>query len=300
MASEIRKGLGWKKEPDDPRDYKLKIEPAKTLPLEVDLRDTGFLPDVWDQGNLGSCTAFASCAAYAFDLEKQASEDNYDPSQLFVYYNTRFIEGTVDEDSGAYIRDAVKSLNKFGVPPQNDWPYIIDKFKERPSDQSYTNGTLREAVKYVQIEQTTTAMKTVLANGYPFVIGFNVYESFWNTGSDGIVALPDPKKENLDGGHAVLVVGYKQINGQLYWICRNSWGKEWGDNGYFYMPERYLANSDEADDFWAVYQVTSPDPGPIVTPPDPEPTPPAPDNNTLESIIESLEKLLEWLKGLVK
>jgi C1A family cysteine protease len=286
------RGFGWKPEPDDPRDYKLKV-PLKELPPEVDLRQTGFLPDIWDQGQLGSCTAFASCAAYSFDLDKQASGDNYDPSELFVYYNTRFIEGTVDEDSGAYIRDAIKSLNKYGVPAESEWPYDISKYAERPSDPAYESGLLREALKYATVDVTTRDLKAVLASGYPVVVGFTVYESFDSDQviNTGIVPLPNDT-ERILGGHAVLVVGYKLIDGNLYWICRNSWGTSWGDNGYFYMPEAYLTNTDLADDFWVVYQVTSPDPGPIVVPDD--------DNNVIESVIECLEKLIEWLKGLIK
>src|SRR5713226_8842857 len=102
-----------------------------TFPTQMDLRPK--CPPVYDQGQLGSCTANAIAAALEFDQMKQAVEDVFVPSRLFIYYNERVIEGTVDEDAGAMIRDGMKSVAKQGAPHERLWPYAIAKFRTKPS-----------------------------------------------------------------------------------------------------------------------------------------------------------------------
>lgn len=267
------KGYGWKPSLPDIRDYKHSFKGVRVAP-EVDLRTTGLLPDVWDQGQLGSCTAHGSGAAYSYDLEKQYSGDNFTPSRLFIYYNTRVIENTVHEDSGATIADAIKSLNKYGCPPESDWGYDISKFTIKPPQQAFDDGTKREAVKYARVNQTVADMQACLSTGTPIVIGFTVYESFESqaVADTGDVPMPTTNEKVL-GGHCVLIVGYTVRNGQPVWIARNSWGVDWGDKGYFYFPQAYLINPDLAGDFWTVQAVSSPDPTPAPPQPTPTPTP---------------------------
>jgi C1A family cysteine protease len=102
----------------------------------VDLRD--HMPEVYDQGHLGSCTANAIGGAYEYDQIKQKELEPFTPSRLFIYYNERDVEGTVEEDSGAMIRDGMKVINKIGVVPEPMWPYDIEKFKEKPSEKCYS------------------------------------------------------------------------------------------------------------------------------------------------------------------
>lgn len=270
-------GYGWKPSLPDKRNYLHNFAGAPVA-ASVDLRNTNLLPDVWDQGNIGSCTAHGAGAAYSFDLALQAVQKNFTPSRLFVYYTTRTIEGTVASDSGATITDAVKSLNKFGCPPETDWPYVTSKYTTKPPTKAYADGLLREAVKYAVVAQTATAMKACLTAGTPIVVGFTVYESFESdaVAQTGDVPMPGAREQVL-GGHCVLVVGYTVRNGKPVWICRNSWGTGWGDKGYFYMPEAYLLDSNLADDFWTVQTVSSPDPAPAPPAPTPVPVPtPAP------------------------
>lgn len=272
--TKARHALGWKPSVKDIRDYRLRFASTDPVAVEVDLWDTGFMPDIWDQDALGSCVPNGVERAYSFDLEKQGGTDNFIGSRLFVYYNGRDIEGTISEDSGLTITDGVKALNQYGTPPETDWPYVISKFKTKPPAKAYTNGKLRVAAKYARVTQTQLAMQQCLTAGYPIVIGFSVYESFESAAvaMNGIVPMPK-KSEQLLGGHCVVVTGYKMISGLLYWICDNSWGEGWGDKGRFYMPVGYLTNSNLADDFWVIQAVTSPDPTPTPPTPDPTPTP---------------------------
>lgn len=269
------RALGWKPSVPDIRDYKLHFASDAPIASEVDLRSTGLLPAVWDQQDIGSCVAHGVEAAYSFDLEKQGGTDNFLGSRLFLYYNGRVIEGTPQEDSGLTITDGVKALNQYGTPPESDWPYNTSLYTHKPPAAAYANGKLRLAAKYARVTQTQTAMQQCLTAGFPIVIGFAVYDSFpmdASNATEAIVPIPKTSESQL-GGHCVLVVGYKLINGKFYWICRNSWGTGWGDKGYFYMPLVYLLDTNLADDFWVVQQVTSPDPTPVPPAPTPTPTP---------------------------
>ena len=131
---------------------------------------------VEDQGNLGSCTANALVGALEF-LEKKNNVPFTDMSRLFIYYNERVIEHSVDSDSGAMIRDGIKTLKKQGACSEKIWPYTIAKFKVKPSPVCYKEALDHQITSYERI-LTLDQMKTCLADGYPFVFGFTVYESF--------------------------------------------------------------------------------------------------------------------------
>lgn len=299
----ITKGLGWRPALPDQRDYRFSFVNAPRA-ATVDLRETGFLPDVWDQGYLGSCVPHGVDCAYAYDLARQGEGSNWAGSKLFLYYNGRVRENTVNEDSGLTITDGIKVLNESGTAPDVDWPYEIDRFTERPPEIAYLDGKLHEAVKYVKVNQTVADMQACLTAGTPIVIGFTVYESFMSdiVAETGGVPMPDISEDSL-GGHCVVIVGYTFRNGHAVWICRNSWGTEWGDGGYFYMPQAYLTSRSLASDFWTVQSVSSPLPGPVPTPtpvPDPAPTPaptPSPiEESVVDKVVAKLEELIEWIK----
>lgn len=270
----IRGSYGFKPSLPDQRDRVLRFTAAqrRATAASVDLRSTGYLPDVWDQGDLGACVPHGEGAAYAFDVAKQGGPPNFKPSMLFVYYCGRTLENTVNSDSGLTITDGTKSLNRWGCPPDSDWPYDISKFTQKPPPQAFADGASRQSVKYARVPGTVADMQACLTAGYPIVIGFTVYESFESAAvaATGVVPMPG-QGESVLGGHCVLAVGY-QPDGT--WICRNSWGVDWGIDGYFTFPQQYLTNPNLASDFWTVQQVESPDPTP--TPPQPSPTP-APD-----------------------
>jgi C1A family cysteine protease len=245
---------GWVRDNVDPRDYQdcLTLEERSTvLPLEVDLRP--LCPPVYDQGQLGSCTANAIAGALEYQEWKQ-KEATGTPSRLFIYYNERAMEGTVNEDAGAMIRDGIKSVATQGAPNETDWPYDIAKFREKPPAKAYTDALQHELVSYARPTRTSQYLRAVLANKHPIVFGFTVYESFESqaVADTGWVPMPDTANEQILGGHAVCAVGYLWRNGQLYFIVRNSWGATWGAHGYCYMHAAMLLDTDLSSDFWTI------------------------------------------------
>ena len=248
------KRYGWTPDLPDQRD-KVFMVPARVigaLPPSVDLRKV--CPPVVDQGELGSCTANAIGAALQFNQMKQKVADVFQPSRLFIYYNERVIEHSVDEDAGAMIRDGIKSVSKQGAPHETLWPYTISKFKTKPSAAAYRDGLKHPAILYQRLTQTLEQLKGCLAAGFPFVFGFTVYESFEGqaVAKSGRVPMPKAKEQQL-GGHAVLGVGYDDASKRF--IVLNSWGTSWGMDGFFTIPYAYLTDSNLADDFWTIKQV---------------------------------------------
>jgi C1A family cysteine protease len=241
---------GWIPDLPDPRDFTYSVigPMAAKLPDLVDLRKQ--CPPVYDQGQLGSCTANAIGAALEFDRIKQKLKV-FTPSRLFIYYNERVIEHTVKSDSGAQLRDGIKSVAKQGDCPETEWPYNINKFAVAPPKNCYTDALKYKAVQYMSVTQNLTNMQGCLAEGYPFVFGFTVYESFESPAVAKNGMMPMPKSgEKVLGGHAVLAVGYD--NSKRVFIVRNSWSDGWGDGGYFYMPYAYLLDDNLADDLWTI------------------------------------------------
>lgn len=234
--------LGWKRDLPDFRD--LIYAPIVTNPpLSIDLRSE--CPPIYDQGQLGSCTANAIAGHLDFNRKKQG-EVFISPSRLFIYYQERLLEDTVDSDSGASIRDSVKVVKQFGAPPETDWPYDINQFETEPPVKAYSDALTYKDMTYQRITRSVNDMKSCLTEGYPFVAGISVYDSFESNAKTGKVPMPK-KSEKLLGGHAILIVGYTAGE----WIFRNSWGN-WGAAGYGFLPQAYLINSGLSSDFWSL------------------------------------------------
>lgn len=285
--------LGWKKQLPDFRDFKYAAPPhvLKALPPMVDLRM--FQSPVYNQTTLGSCTANAIGAGHQFGQVKQllpptgtvdasvvalAMAKTFVPSRLFIYWNERFMEGSVNEDAGAIIRDGIKSVASQGVCPETMWGYDVSKFAVKPPEECYKDAMQHQVTSYRAVAQTLDQLKGCLAEGYPFVFGFSVYESFETAevARTGVMTMPN-LSESLLGGHAVIAVGYD--DSKQWFVIRNSWGEEWGDKGYFYMPYSYIANQGLASDFWTIRMVENEDGGDHsdpVAPPTPEPPKPEP------------------------
>jgi C1A family cysteine protease len=240
---------GWIPDLPDQRDYLyMAIHPLPgVLPPAVDLRE--HCSAVEDQGRLGSCTANALAGALEF-LERKDGMPFQDLSRLFIYYNERLLEHTVRIDSGAMLRDGIKTLAKQGVCTEKKWPYVISRFDHRPPVACYREAEEYQITAYERII-TLEEMLACLAEGFPFVFGFSVYESFESADvtRTGRVPMPQPEERVL-GGHAVMAVGYDDAEKQF--IVRNSWGTSWGMKGYCMMPFAYLADRGLSDDFWTI------------------------------------------------
>jgi len=241
--------FGWLRDLPDQRDklYKIEfrkeIQTLKKLPSFVNLTDK--MPPVYAQGELGSCTAQAIAGAIQY-LQK-----DFMPSRLFIYYNERVMINTVKEDSGAIIRDGIKSVVRDGVCHEKYWKYKIKNFKRKPYIWCYINAEKNQITEYYRIK-TIKEMKSCLAMGYPFIFGFAVYEGIDNPKviKTGELNMPKPE-ERMMGGHAVLAVGYDDKRKRF--IVRNSWGIKWGKKGYFTMPYDYV-DGELSSDFWMIKQ----------------------------------------------
>jgi C1A family cysteine protease len=247
-------GLGWIPDTPDHRDYMLTLPPmVAELPSKVDLRE--YDSEIFDQGSLGSCTGQATSGAYMFNLKKQG-KPFFIPSRLFIYYNGRKALGTINQDSGAMLRDCIKSVNVDGVCDEPIWPHTITEFKKKPSREAYKKAQNHQSVSYSRVPRSLDSFKSCLAAGLPFVFGFAVYESFMtrDVAKTGMMKWPS-KDEKSYGGHAVVAVGYDDNLEGGRFIVRNSWGEKWGDKGYFYMPYEYLTGKGLADDFWVIQTV---------------------------------------------
>ncbi len=246
--------FGWVRDIPDQRDLLYAPPPAvsQALPPKVDLRAQ--FPPPYDQGMLGSCTANAIAGALQFLEGKEGAAQPVMPSRLFIYYNERRLEGTTNSDSGAQLRDGIKTVAGEGFCPESEWPYVIASFAQEPPANCYADAVRERVSQYLRLTPATMPLLTCLASGFPFVFGFTVYESFESpkVAETGIVGLPGGG-ERVVGGHAVVAVGYDQAEGRF--LVRNSWGSRWGMEGYFTMPFQYLTDPMLAADFWTIRQV---------------------------------------------
>jgi C1A family cysteine protease len=253
----MNRKLSWKPDIPDIRDYPFSKLSGVTysaigLPKAINLRR--WCSEVEDQQNIGSCTANAIVGMLEFNLcYRKLPYQNL--SRLFLYYNERVLGENVTVDSGAYLRDGVKTLALNGVCSAGEWPYDLRKWKTQPPIRCYQNSLVNRISSYYRLD-TLDEMKTALANAHPFVFGFAVYESFMSAAVANTGTVPMPATtEKMLGGHAVMVMGYDDESQRF--LVRNSWGKNWGIKdgnlqGYFTMPYEYLTNRNLSDDFWTV------------------------------------------------
>jgi C1A family cysteine protease len=237
---------GWKPSLPDLRDH---IADASELRLQDEVDPRGDLPPVFDQGNLGSCTANAVAGAVEYDAKLNGSDPG-PLSRLWIYYWERWLEGTPpDQDSGAFGRDGFKVCNKLGVPLESSWPYDIPKFSVEPPAALRDEARQHRISNYRSVPRNLDSMKAVLSNRQTIAFGFTVFESFESSevASTGIVPMPT-RGERALGGHEVLAVGYLRDQPN-YALVRNSWGDGWGIGGYFLMPWSYILDTHLSSDF---------------------------------------------------
>ena len=242
---------GWRPDHPDRRDRKFSIEQRVNLPAQVDLSKLPAMPPIYDQGELGSCTANAIAAAVDFERGIQ-KETFITPSRLFIYYNERAIEGATAEDSGAELRDGIKVVANSGVCPESEWPYEISHFAEQPPAHCFADALHFKALQYSSVTQDPYFVRHCLAIlGKPVAFGMSVYDAFESddVAATGVVPMPAANEAPV-GGHAVLLVGYDDASQRFK--VRNSWGADWGSSGYFTIPYRFVLDPDLASDFWTI------------------------------------------------
>lgn len=262
----------------DRRDYRF-APPRRWTGEFVDL-SAGFVGTPYDQLNLGSCVSNAVGAAVDFARKKQGLAPYLPPSRLFIYYQGRVRGGyPINQDTGLQIRDGFDVIAKDGAPPEATWPYMVERFAEKPPSVAYQEAADDQAVKYGAVADGD--VDSTIASGYPVVYGFDVYESFESgtTASYGVVPVPDKRRERYLGGHAAVAATTPLdgsdprvggIAGVKYRKTLNSWGM-WGRSGWYWYPVSEFTAGD-ASDLWMV--TTMEDPAKPVPPP--APTPPAP------------------------
>jgi C1A family cysteine protease len=242
---------GWIPSLPDVRDIKYRVSaPVTLLPL-VDLRLK--CPPVYNQLQTGSCTGNAWAAAFQYML-MQVLMAAWAPSRLFIYYCERAFNQNTGRDSGAMLRDGAKALANFGTCKETTWAFDEDMVTTQPTSASYVEALNHKIKEYQSIASDVDTLKQCISEELPFVFGFTVYESFESDYVAKTGNMPIPlNSESVVGGHAVMGVGYDDSKNAF--IIRNSWGEDWGDGGYFYMPYNYISNPQLASDFWCMKSI---------------------------------------------
>lgn len=249
-GAKLVRTFSWRPDVPDHRDRFYTAKKLKAgLPAVVER--LGFENVIEDQGNLGSCTGNSSTSMLEIKLGLTSGL-----SRLMAYYNGRVIDGTVGTDDGAQIRSVIKGLTKTGTSVEALWPYDVKKFATKPSAAAFNqakSGLLAEIAKrklgYYRV-LTLDDLLNSLANGNTVTFGFSVPASFDNLPASALLALPK-KNEAILGGHAVVAVGY-DLKKKFVWV-RNSWGANWGINGYFKMPFAWFNDPRRlVDDMWTI------------------------------------------------
>lgn len=237
---------GWKPSLRELADVKYSIGKPVPIPSEVELRPD--FPSVYNQLLTSSCTGNMGAGIYQYGL-KQAGLPDFMPSRLEIYYNARMNEGSTNRDSGAEIKDVLKGMNKLGVCSEKTWSFN-NPVTKKPSDAAYLEAKSNIIHNYATLNNTNLdELRHCLAHKFPIGFGFTVYSSFETeeVAKSGTVLFPTDS-EWVVGGHAVILVGYNDKL-QIFYV-RNSWGADWGDEGYFTMPYKYVCNPSLAADFW--------------------------------------------------
>lgn len=267
--------LGWVKDFEDPRDFTIdsaQVSPflvesdafgaaGKPLPAKYLITDGKDLPDIKNQGKIGSCTANAAC--YMYETYIRLREDGAgrftDFSRLFLYKTTRNLLGW-QADRGAYLRTTMQALAMFGVPLEEYCQYKVKKFNDEPSAFLYSMAQNYQALVYYRLdrlskntENTINSIKVNLTADRPCIFGFVIFSNMGNTGD---VALPG-KRDRQKGGHAICSIGfddnYKIGKSKGAFIFANSWGTGWGYNGFGYLPYDYVRQR-LATDWWTIHK----------------------------------------------
>jgi len=253
--SEGGRRVGFLPSPPDARDYGISsfsryLTVSSAPGGSVDLER--WCGPVKDQKDLGACTAFAGTGMREF-LARKYQEQAAVLSPLYLYYKERELDGDLMQgDTGSYGRTAVKALNQFGVCLETQDAYVYFNFQIEPTAEQATQALAWKSGTYHAL-QNVSDMRSCLASGYVFCLGFRVYSSFEGKWRDGVtMPVPDRSKEQVLGGHEVLAIGYSDERAAFK--IRNSWGPSFADGGNFWMPYSVAANPEIVNEAWIQHQ----------------------------------------------
>lgn len=264
MAFKHKHVFGWKPSVPSCQDKILKMNffTAAPLPVKADMLDSA--PPIWNQESIGSCTAHGAGRSFAHIVFQETGKQ-FMPSRLALYALTRFLEGTLNDDAGGTVRDAVKVLVKYGVPPESMWPYLIANFKTLPPQAVLNIAEKYQALQYYRIPDNDPnkleLIKKAIVEKHCPIFGIPLYESFEKVKSTGTLAgvVPMPtKREKFIGGHCMAVEYYdsklkfKGIGAVGYQGIANSWTTGWGKKGYALISDEYMFRY--ASDIWVLTQ----------------------------------------------
>lgn len=212
----------------DLRDYMVKAGAINVENFEL----TG-LPSVKNQRSVSSCAAHSSSSILEWFNNKETNEYR-ELSTGFIYA----MQGVAFNrfDRGMYLRDVCKIIQKYGdclvetVPYNIEMPECYNHLKKDLNDDVYNEAAICRIKSYARCT-TDKAIKYALMQYSPVLMSVKWYNSC-KVGKDGTVNF-DTTSGN--GYHAVMVYGFNEKG----WLCQNSWGKLWGNNGRFILPYKY-------------------------------------------------------------
>lgn len=206
--------------------------------LDVDLRQQ-FGP-VSDQGPRETCLAFAVSGAHEHSRTTCMST-TLALSVEALYWKARQASGTT---SGLSFRSVQAALADQGQPEEHLWPYDA-KCDETSSGYGPPAGVLEPERCYkAHLKKLKSAIRPILSainQQLAVVAGIRISTPFFED-SGGLIRMPTAS-EVLNEGHGLVFLGYSDSDKSAdgYLLFRNSWGEEWGDHGYGYLPFAYYA-----------------------------------------------------------
>lgn len=260
----------WVKPEGTLRDFEYKEQPldekyipdyGNKLKDVVDLRE--FFSPVRNQQDLGSCTSFAVTSMYEALMNRGAGGSHKHLSPGFLYYYSNILKGR--PQGGSNFHDQLEVLGCQGVCRDELYAYDPNNPSKEPTSQAKEDAETHRVLKAKQIVVRKTPDKgkdlkfnhsqltNALSEGYPVGISLKIFD---NLGKEGPLVehpkeTPNAKEE---GYHAMVIAGYSEENG--FYIVRNSWGSDFGDQGYCYVPFSYIDDPDFLDFACIITEIT--------------------------------------------